>query len=100
MPFAIITKDKPGHADLRNQHQAAHKAYLDENKAILLAAGAKLDDGGTQAHGGILIVDVETRTEAEDFVRNDPFSTAGLLASVEITRWRKAFFQYKRLVEL
>ena len=100
MPFAIITRDKPGHTDLRDQHQTAHKAYLDEHKAILLAAGAKLDDDGAHANGGILIVDVETREEAEDFVRNDPFSTAGLFASVEITRWRKAFFQYERLVDL
>ena len=51
MPFAIITRDKPGHTDLRDQHQTAHKAYLDEHKAILLAAGAKLDDDGAHAYG-------------------------------------------------
>ena len=100
MPFAIITRDKPGHSHLRDQNQAAHKAYLDDRKAILLAAGAMLDDDGASAHGGILIVDVETREAAENFVNADPFSAAGLFENVRITRWRKAFFQYERLVEL
>ena len=100
MPFAIITTDKPGHAAVRDDHQAAHKAYLDENKHRLLAAGAMLEDDGTTAHGGILIVDTDSRQEAEDFVQGDPFSHAGLFASVTITRWRKAFFNGERLVEL
>ena len=100
MPFVIITRDKPGHHDLRDQYQTPHKAYLDEHKAILLAAGAMLNDDGSHAHGGILIVDVETRAEAEDFVKNDPFATAGLFKGVEINRWRKAFFGFERLVDL
>ena len=59
-----------------------------------------LNDDGSHAHGGILIVDVKTRAEAEDFVKNDPFATAGLFEGVEITRWRKAFFGFERLVDL
>lgn len=100
MPFAIITQDKDGHAHVRNAHQDAHKRYLDEHKHLLLAAGAMLDDDGETAHGGILLVDVETREEAEIFVRNDPFRTAGLFGDVKITRWRKAFFDSERLVPL
>ena len=69
MPFAIITRDKPGHAHVRDAHQAAHKRYLDAHKHLLLAAGAVLDDDGGHAHGGILLVDVETREEAEEFLR-------------------------------
>jgi len=100
MPFAIITRDKPGHAEVRASHQSAHKAYLDQHREILLAAGAMLDDEAAEAHGGILLVDVETRTAAEEFVRNDPFQAAGLFGEVLITRWRKAFFHCQRLVEL
>lgn len=100
MPFAIITTDKEGCTDLRDHNQTAHKVYLDAHKAILLAAGAMLDDDGLCAQGGILLVDLETREEVEDFVKKDPFTTAGLFAEVRITRWRKAFFGHERLVDL
>ncbi len=100
MPFAIVTKDKEGHAHVRDSYQGAHKRYLDDHKDLLLAAGAMLGDDGSSAHGGILLVDVETREEAEAFVRNDPFWEAELFDEVLITRWRKAFFNGERLVDL
>lgn len=100
MPFAIITTDKADHAHVREAHQGAHKKYLDENKHLLLAAGAMLRDDGVTAHGGILIVDTESREDAEEFLHNDPFVAAGLFGTVTITRWRKAFFNGERLVEL
>lgn len=101
MPYAIITRDKPCHAHLRDAHQAAHKRYLDSHcDSLLLAAGAMLDDEGSTAHGGILIIDTDDRKVAEAFVRDDPFSEADLFDSVIITRWRKAFYNFSRLVEL
>ena len=100
MPFAIITRDKDGHAHVRDSHQEAHKKYLDTHKHLLLAAGAMLHDDGQTAHGGVLLVDVESREEAEAFIRNDPFWDAGLFGDVTITRWRKAFFDSERLVPL
>ena len=100
MPFAIITRDKPGSEGVRQTHQAAHKAYLDKHRKVLLAAGAMLDDDAATANGGILLVDVETREAAEEFVQNDPFQAAGLFEEVLITRWRKAFYDRQRLIEL
>jgi uncharacterized protein YciI len=47
-----------------------------------------------------LLVDTESREEAEEFLRHDPFSIAGLFGTVTITRWRKAFFNRERLVDL
>ena len=73
---------------------------LDQHREILLAAGAMLDDEMVEPHGGVLLVDVETRAAAEEFVRNDPFQAAGLFGEILITRWRKAFFDRQRLVEL
>jgi uncharacterized protein YciI len=100
MPFAIITRDKPNHAHVRETHQSAHKKYLDDHKHRLLAGGAMLSDDGPAAHGGILIVEVESREEADGFIRDDPFSAAGLFENVTLTRWRKAFFNGGRLVDL
>jgi uncharacterized protein len=98
MPYAIQTKDKPGHAHVRAQARPAHLVYLTANQHKLLAAGALIDDDGTGGHGGILIVDTDDRAEAERFIAEDPFTLAGLFEQVTVTRWRKAFFNKERLV--
>ncbi|HYS63494.1 MAG TPA: YciI family protein [Paraburkholderia sp.] len=92
MPYIIETFDKPGHADVRTRERDTHLAYLEKNKALLLACGAKLNDDGSSAGGGVYIVDLETREEAEKFIAADPFSLVGLFERVTITRWRKAYF--------
>lgn len=91
MPFMIETWDKPNRQELRQQTRAEHLAYLDAHAAKLLACGAKLNDDGSDAGGGIYIVDVDTRAEAERFIAADPFSQVGLFREVRITRWRKAY---------
>ena len=98
MPYAIITMDKPNSLQLRNEVRGEHLEYLDGNKGKLLAAGAMTDDGGQGGYGGIIIVDTEDRAEAEAFIRNDPFTKAGLFAGITVVRWRKAFFNFERLV--
>ena len=98
MPYAIHTQDKAGAAKLRADTRAEHLEYLTANKHLLLAAGALIDDDGTGGNGGILIVDTDDRKEAERFIANDPFTKVGLFEKVTITRWRKAFFDKKRLV--
>lgn len=91
MPYFIETFDKPGHAEVRTRERDAHLAFLEENRSLLLACGAKLNDDGSNAGGGVYVVDVGTRTEAEQFIAQDPFSLAGLFERVSITRWRKAY---------
>ncbi|WP_310631218.1 MULTISPECIES: YciI family protein [unclassified Paraburkholderia] len=91
MPFLIETFDKPGHAHVRASERDVHLAFLDDNKALLLACGAKLNDDGSSAGGGIYIVDVETREEAEQFIAQDPFWKVELFERVSIVRWRKAY---------
>lgn len=91
MAYMIETFDKPGSADLRTATRDVHLAFLDAHKHLLLACGAKLDDEGNAAGGGLYVVDVETRAEAEAFIAADPFTTAGLFERVVIQRWRKAY---------
>lgn len=98
MPYAILTQDKPGTAQLRADKRAAHLEYLTAHQHLLLAAGALIEDDGTGGKGGILIVDTDDRQEAERFIANDPFTKAGLFEKVTVTRWRKAFFDKQRLV--
>jgi uncharacterized protein YciI len=90
MPFAILTRDKPGHDKLRAEKRDEHIRYLVSHQDKMLAGGAMLEDAG-RAFGGIIIFDTEDRAEAERFASGDPFARAGLFESVTITRWRKAF---------
>ena len=91
MPYIIETFDKAGSPEVRKAHRAEHLAYLDRIKDRLLACGAKLNDDGSDAGGGLYVVDVETRAEAEALIQADPFHAVGLFARVEIQRWRKAY---------
>ncbi|MER5390853.1 YciI family protein [Saccharopolyspora sp. NPDC002686] len=91
MPYFIETFDKPDHQQVRQDNRPAHLAFLEEHKELLLACGAKLADEGDAATGGVYLLDVETRAEAEDFIAQDPFTRADLFAEVKILRWRKAF---------
>ncbi|MFP3442559.1 YciI family protein, partial [Pantoea sp. SIMBA_133] len=61
----------------------------------LLACGAKLSDDGETASGGIYLVDLDSREEAEHFIESDPFHQAGLFAEVKIVRWRQAYLNRK-----
>ncbi|CAM3537224.1 MULTISPECIES: YciI family protein [Halomonas] len=91
MPFLIETFDKPDHQALRLEVRQAHLEYLDANVTLLLACGAKLSDDGTTASGGLYLVDLESREEAERFIKADPFHKAELFAEVNIVRWRQAY---------
>jgi uncharacterized protein YciI len=98
VPYVIITKDKPNSLALRNEVRAVHIDYLTANQYRLLAAGAQIEDDGSGGSGGVIIVDTDDRKEAEDFIANDPFTKAGLFSDIKVTRWRKAFFNFERLV--
>jgi uncharacterized protein YciI len=91
MPFIIETWDKPEHQHVRRQARQDHLHYLAAIAARLIACGAKLEDDGSDAGGGIYIVDVETRADAEAIIAADPFTAANLFERVEIRRWRKAY---------
>lgn len=91
MPYTIETFDKPGTLDLRAATRDAHLAFLGANRHLLIACGAKLDDEGNAAGGGLYVVALESRAEAEAFIAADPFFTAGLFERVVIHRWRKAY---------
>lgn len=95
MPYMIDTYDKEHMHALRQALRDKHLDYLDENRALLLACGAKLEDDGVTGLGSFYIVDVETRQEAEQFINDDPFTKGALFDRISITRWRKAYLDGK-----
>ncbi len=91
MPYLIDTFDREHTQALRQALRDEHLDFLEANKALLLACGAKLDDDGITGSGSVYIVDVETRQAAEEFINKDPFTKGGLFENIVITRWRKAY---------
>jgi len=91
MPFHIETWDKPDHQQHRQALRPAHLEFLAENAGLLIACGAKLNPDGTDAGGGIYIVELDEHEDAERFIRSDPFYKGELFERVKITKWRKAY---------
>lgn len=86
--FAIHCIDKPESAALRAETRPAHLAYLEAVGGSILAAGPLLDLDGAPM-GSLLIIDFPDRKSAIEFAAQDPYSLAGLFASVAVTAWRK-----------
>ena len=90
MLWAIFCVDNPDTAQLRDTHMRRHRGYLDDQKPILVLAGATLSDDGGTPTGSLFIVNVGTRAQAETFSADDPFTQAGVYARIAITRMRKS----------
>ncbi len=89
MLYALLCTDKPNSLDLRMKIRPDHVAYLHGLGAKTKFAGPFLDDDGNMC-GTLVMVDVETRAEAEKIAANDPYTLSGLFSHVEIKAWRWA----------
>ncbi len=87
MRFALIAKDKPGSLEVRKANREAHVAFLKATDAVEMA-GPFLDDEGNMC-GSLIVLNFETKAEAEAWAAEDPYKNAGLFESVEIIAWNK-----------
>ncbi|WP_380055829.1 YciI family protein [Falsihalocynthiibacter sp. SS001] len=86
MFVALIAKDKPGALEVRKANRDAHVAYL---KATGVAqAGPFLDENGDMC-GSLVILNVTTIAEAQEWADNDPYAKAGLFESVDLQLWNR-----------
>ncbi|SAK97971.1 YciI-like protein [Caballeronia catudaia] len=92
MLFLIYRKDKPGSLSIRIANYAAHLEYLGPYAASIVVGGPTLGAGsGTgdeDMTGSFLILEAEGWDEAERFIADDPFTKAGLFATVIVDRWK------------
>ncbi|MDI1365271.1 MAG: YciI family protein [bacterium] len=86
--FAITCKDKPGALETRLATRPVHLDYLKGATGLKLA-GALLGEDGNPI-GSLLIVEAEDLAAAQAQADNDPFTLAGVFASVEVRPWRLA----------
>jgi uncharacterized protein YciI len=75
----------------------AHVAYLKAVSDRILAAGGLLSDDGSQTVGALYLIEAESREAARRFIDADPFLAGGVIETVEITRWRRSFFDRAHL---
>ncbi|HTV70820.1 MAG TPA: YciI-like protein [Rhizobiaceae bacterium] len=92
MLFALTCNDKPGHLQLRMDTRNDHVAYLNglNEKGTLKFAGPFLDTEG-KPNGSLVVIEVEDRAAADAVAANDPYTKAGLFASVDIRPWNWVF---------
>ena len=89
MLYIIYQEDVADSAALRAMHKAAHFAYLEAHRDILVLGGALLADEDATRTGSVLIINVPDRAAAERFSANEPLRSAGVFKSVRITRMRR-----------
>ena len=89
MLYILYMEDGPRSREIRAAARAAHLAYLERNRDILVLGGALLADDGSTRTGSVLILNVPDRAAAEAFAEGEPFRRAGLFATVKLSRMRR-----------
>ncbi|ALC16952.1 hypothetical protein DSOUD_2187 [Desulfuromonas soudanensis] len=88
MLYVICCTDKANHLQVRMDNRPAHVEYLKSFGAKLFAAGPTLNEAGDM-NGSVVILDLDSRTDAEAFAAGDPYAKAGLFSAVTINAWKK-----------
>ncbi len=85
MKFMIYTTDKEDALHIRQNNRKAHLAHLAlEGKVKVLSAGPWLDDTAKTMKGSLLIVQANCINCVTDWIKNDPYTHAGLTANIKI----------------
>ena len=84
MIYVLRLLDRPDTAALRQRVRPEHKAYLGGVAERIAFAGPLLHDDGVTMIGSLLAIDFADRAAAHAWLAQEPFTRAGLYASVEI----------------
>jgi uncharacterized protein YciI len=87
MRVALICQDKPGALQIRLDNRAAHLDHIQKTGVVELAGPFLNEDG--QMTGSMIVLNVETMAQAQDWAANDPYAKAGLFQSVSLSEWKK-----------
>ena len=87
MRVALFCKDKPGALQIRLDNRPAHLDHI-RDSGVVEMAGPLLSEAGEMC-GSLVVLEVGTLAEAQDWATNDPYAKAGLFDSVQIIEWKK-----------
>ncbi len=94
--YVVQCRDRADSAALRTATLAAHRAYVDTWESSITLSGPLITEGGEVRIGQFYVLHIESRSAAEEFIANDPFTKAGLFTSVEVTRIQLRFLGGRR----
>lgn len=88
MKFVILGYDGPDGEAKRKIHRPAHLANLEplNRQGRVILAGPLTDKTGS-----LLVLEFDTREEAERFAREDPYTVHGVFERVEIHPFTQVF---------
>ena len=78
MIFAILLMDRPGTAELRIQVRPEHRAYLAKLSDRMAFAGPLTSEDGKTVVGSLLAIDFPSRADADAWLKDEPFTKAGV----------------------
>jgi len=93
MLYAFHMIDRAGAADLRARIRPEHKAYLAAVAERIAFAGPLLDDDAQTMLGSLLVIDFADREAALAWLRDEPFTRAGVYASTQVQAFRNLWPQ-------
>lgn len=83
MPYLITCRYMPGGAERRLEIRDMHIEYILRHRVLITLAGAILNNDGT-AGGMFVALGVESASEADAFIRDEPYNRAGLFETVSL----------------
>lgn len=84
MLFSIHCLDRHDGGELRQSVATAHAAYVRAHMTRIVFGGPLLATDGVTRIGTLIVVEMGSRTEAQEFLRNEPYCAAGLFARCEV----------------
>jgi uncharacterized protein YciI len=84
MLFAFINWDDEDAAQLRAELRPVHREYLRAAEDRIAFAGPLLDDDAETVRGSLLVLDFPDREQAEAWLRDEPYTKAGLYGQVNV----------------
>jgi hypothetical protein len=89
MLFMRLCFDKPGVGAIRDEHRAAHRAYLASGVVKLIQAGPLMDNDNKKNIASFMIVEADSLEQVNRFHDGDPFTKVGLFEQSFIHIWDK-----------
>ena len=78
MIFAILLMDRPGTAELLIQVRPEHRAYLAKLSDRMAFSGPLTSEDGKTIVGSLLAIDFPSRADVEAWLKDEPFTKAGV----------------------
>jgi uncharacterized protein YciI len=88
--FAVHAIDRPDTLQLRLDHYAAHRTFIEDQEAqgiSVVMSGPLQSDDGQVMRGSLFILEAPSRAPIDAFVANDPFTLEGVWGEVRVSRF-------------